>query len=122
MAALAQALWAAAPARDRGNVDPARALQGLDVVSGFQSAGPVKGLPTLSHEFGGTHHLIANARNRAAFVAAPDRYLPQFDGPSTAGLSKGFIGHVHSLVWKIVGGKLYLFRTAERIPSDAQTA
>lgn len=55
-------------------------------------------------------------------MADPDRYLPQFDGLCTAGLSKGFIGQSDPMVWKIVGGKLFLFSTAERMPADAQAA
>ena len=49
-----------------------------------------------------------------------DRHLPQFDGLWTAGVCKGFIGQSDPLVWKIVGGTLYVFSTAERMPPDAQ--
>ena len=100
--------------------EPALALRGIDVVSYFQAGGPVKGQAALRHDFDGARYLFSSAQNRAAFVADPDRYLPQFDGLCTTGLSKGFTGQSDPTVWKIVGGKLYLFSTADRMPADAQ--
>lgn len=52
-------------------------------------------------------------------MADPDRYLPQFDGLCTTGLSKGIKGQSDPHVGKIVAGKLYLFSAAERMPVDA---
>lgn len=94
----------------------------MDVVSYFQQDGPVKGQAAWRHDFDGARYLFASAQNKAAFVADPDRYLPQFEGLCTAGLSKGFIGQSDPAVWKIVNGKLYLFSIAERMPTDAQAA
>ncbi len=113
-------LFASMPARAQGTAEPAPALRGMDVVSYFQPSGPVKGQPAWRHDFDGARYLFASAQNRAAFVADPDRWLPQFDGLCTAGLSKGFIGQSDPMVWKIVNDKLYLFSTAERMPADAQ--
>jgi hypothetical protein len=52
------------------------------------------------------------AQNKAAFVADPDKYLPQFGGLCTTGVAVGkqFKGHPDS--WKIVDGKLDLFHSA----------
>lgn len=114
------ALFAPVPAAAQNQAEPAPALRGMDVVSYFQPSGPVKGLPAWRHDFDGARYLFASAQNKAAFAADPDRYLPQFDGLCTAGLSKGFIGQSDPMVWKIVGGKLYLFSSAERMPADPQ--
>lgn len=120
--ALALALATALTARAQGAAEPAVALRGTDVVSYFQPGGPVKGQAAFRHDFDGARYLFSNAQNKAAFAADPDRWLPQFDGLCTAGLSKGFIGQSDPTVWKIVNGKLYLFSTAERMPADAQAA
>lgn len=113
-------LCAALPADAQGTAEPVTALQGMDVVSYFQDGGPVKGQSAFRHVFDGARYLFSSAQNKAAFVADPDRWLPQFEGLCTTGLSKGFAGQSDPLVWKIVGGKLYLFSTAERMPADAQ--
>jgi YHS domain-containing protein len=94
----------------------------FNLETAFRPSGPVKGQAAWRHDFDGARYLFASTQNKAAFVADPDRYLPQFDGLCTAGLSKGFIGQSDPMVWKIVNGKLYLFSTAERMPADAQAA
>lgn len=122
MALLALVLLPGLAAHAQGTAEPAAALQGMDVVSYFQPGGPVKGRAEFRHDFDGARYLFSSAQNKASFVADPDRWLPQFDGLCTTGLSKGFIGHSDPTVWKIVGGRLYLFSTAERRPADAQAA
>jgi YHS domain-containing protein len=112
-------LLAVGPAQAQSTAEPAAALRGMDVVSYFQAGGPVKGRAALRHDFDGARYLFSSAQNKAVFVAEPDRYLPQFAGLCTSGLSKGFTGQSDPTVWKIVGGKLYLFSTADRMPSDA---
>lgn len=109
------------PAQAQGTAPPAVALQGMDVVSYFKDGGPVKGQAAHSHDFDGARYLFSTAQNKAAFVAEPDRYLPQFSGLCTTGLSKGFIGQSDPNVWKIVGGKLYLFSASDRVPAEAHT-
>ncbi len=89
--------------------EPAVALQGMDVVSYFKDGGPVKGQAALRVDFDGARYLFSNAQNRAAFTAAPDRYLPQFSGLCATGIAVGkeFKGDPNT--WKIVDGKLYLY-------------
>jgi YHS domain-containing protein len=119
IASIALALFAGVPARAQS--EPALALRGMDVVSYFKEGGPVKGQAAWQHDFDGARYLFSSAQNRAAFIADPDRWLPQFNGLCTTGLSKGFTGRSDPQVWKVVDGKLYLFSTAERRPADAQT-
>ena len=119
---IAWALFAAGPALGQTTAEPTVALRGMDVVSYFHPGGPVKGQAVLRHDFDGARYLFSSAQNKAAFVAEPDRWLPQFAGLCASGLSKGFIGESDPTVWKIVAGKLYLFSTAERVPADTQAA
>jgi YHS domain-containing protein len=111
----------ALPAHAQTTAEPAVALQGMDVVSYFGTGGPVKGQATIRHDFDGARYLFTSAQNRAAFMADPDRYLPQYHGLCTTGLSKGFRAPSDPTAWKVVGGKLYLFRSAKDIPADEHT-
>jgi YHS domain-containing protein len=122
LAFVALVVFTGLPAQAQSTAEPAVALRGMDVVSYFQAGGPVKGQAALRHDFDGAGYLFSSAQNRAAFVADPDRYLPQFAGLCTSGLSKGITGQSDPNVWKIVGGKLYLFSTADRMPADAQAS
>lgn len=116
-------LLACAPAQAQGSVEPAAALQGMDVVSYFKGGGPVKGQASLRHDFDGARYLFASAQNRAAFVADPDRYLPQFSGLCANGISKDMKGAGDPNAWKVVDGKLYLFYSAaEREKAEADPA
>lgn len=103
------ALLGCLPARAQVAAEPAVALQGMDVVSYFKDGGPVKGQGTHRADFDGARYLFSSAQNRAAFVADPDRYLPQFSGLCATGVSVGkeLKGDANS--WKIVDGKLYLY-------------
>ena len=112
LAFIALVLFTGLPAHAQGTAEPAVALQGMDVVSYFKEGGPVKGQAALGHDFDGARYQFSSAQNRAAFVADPDRYLPQFSGLCTTGLSKGITGSGDPTAWKIVDGKLYLFNSA----------
>jgi YHS domain-containing protein len=103
------ALLTAVPAHAQNTAEPAVALQGMDVVSYFKDGGPVKGQSAHRADFDGARYLFSSAQNRAAFVADPDRYLPQFSGLCATGVSVGkqLKGDANS--WKVVDGKLYLY-------------
>jgi YHS domain-containing protein len=100
------------PARAQSTAEPAPALQGMDVVSYFKAGGPVPGRAEFRHDFDGARYLFSSAQNKAAFVANPDGYLPQFSGLCATGIASGkeFKGDPNT--WKIVDGKLYLFHSA----------
>jgi YHS domain-containing protein len=112
LAFLALVAFTALTAQAQAPAEPAAALQGMDVVSYFKDGGPVKGQASFRHDFDGARYLFSSAQNRAAFVADPDRYLPQFSGLCATGvaLGKEFKGDPNT--WKIVDGKLYLFHSA----------
>lgn len=120
LAFIALVAFTGLPAHAQSPAEPAVALRGMDVVSYFKDGGPVKGQAAFRHDFDGARYLFTNAQNKAAFMADPERYRPQFDGLCTTGLSKGFTGQSDPNVWKIVNGKLYLFSSAERMPADGQ--
>ena len=120
LAFMACLLFAALPAQAQTPAEAAPALQGMDVVSYFQPAGPVKGQASFSHDFDGARYVFSSAANKAAFVADPDRYLPQFSGLCATGIALGkeFKGDPNS--WKVVDGKLYLYHSGPvRAKGDA---
>jgi len=120
LALFALVLLTVLPVQAQAPAEPAAALQGMGVVSYCRDGGPVKGQAAFRHDFDGARCLLSNTQDKTTFVADLDRWLPQFDGLRTAGLSRGFIGQSDPMVRKIVGGKLCLFSTAERMPADAQ--
>lgn len=122
LAFIAALLFATLPAHAQGTAEPAVALQGMDVISYFKDGGPVKGHAAFREDFDGARYLFASAQNRLTFAADPDRYLPQFHGLCATGLSKGFTGQSDPSAWKIVGGKLYLFRSSKDMPADEHVA
>ena len=120
LALFALAFFAGLPAHAQSTAEPAAALQGMDVVSYFKDGGPVKGQASFRHDFDGARYLFSSAQNKAAFVADPDRYLPQFSGLCATGiaLGKDFKGDPNT--WKIVDGKLYLYHSGPvRAKGDA---
>jgi YHS domain-containing protein len=118
LAFVALALLPGLAAHAQGTAEPAVALRGVDVISYFRDGGPVKGQEAFREDFDGARYLFSSAQNKAVFVADPDRYLPQYHGLCTTGLSKGFRAPADPGAWKIVGGKLYLFRSVQDIPAD----
>ncbi|MDZ7591264.1 MAG: YHS domain-containing (seleno)protein [Rubrivivax sp.] len=123
LALFASALFAFLPAHAQTTAEPGVALRGMDVVSYFKSGGPVPGLPEFRHDFDGARYLFSSAQHKASFVAEPDRYLPQFSGLCTTGISLGkeFKGDPNT--WRVVDGKLYLYYSAPvRAKGDADPA
>jgi hypothetical protein len=85
------------------------ALRGYDPVGYFVDRRPVQGLPQYWYEFDDTIYLFANAEHRAAFVADPDRYAPQYRGYCAMAISFGQLDEGLPNVWEILDGKLFVF-------------
>lgn len=120
LAPFALAFFAGLPAHAQSTAEPAPALRGMDVVSYFKAGGPVPGQAEFRHDFDGARYLFANAQNKAAFVAEPDRYLPQFSGLCATGIALGKDFKGDPGTWKIVEGKLYLYHSGPvRAKGDA---
>lgn len=101
----------AASAQGTGNLEPRVVLKGYDAVAYFTEQKPVKGTPEYRQDFDGARYHFSSARHRDAFAADPDRYAPQFAGLCAAALSMGNTYEADPTAWKIVDGKLYVFRS-----------
>lgn len=91
------------------NVDTAGvAVHGYDPVAYFTQGGPVLGDAAFSATHDGATYRFASAEHRAAFVADPARYAPQYGGYCAFGAAKGGKFDGDPSLWRIVDDKLYL--------------
>jgi len=88
---------------DRGG-----AIRGYDAVAYFAEGRPVKGSAQFSHRWRDATWYFANAANRDAFSAAPEKYAPQYGGYCAYGVANGYAVSIDPEAWSIVDGKLYL--------------
>lgn len=84
-------------------------LQGYDPVAYFTTGTPTRGNPGIKAEHAGVTYRFASEDNRRAFVAAPERYAPQYGGFCANGLVYAIPLGGEPENFKIIGGKLYLF-------------
>jgi hypothetical protein len=88
-------------------------LKGADVVAyftpGLAPGRFVQGSPQFSHVHEGVTLRFASAENRAAFIAEPKKYLPQYGGYCANGIVYGIPWGGDADSWRMVDGKLYIF-------------
>jgi len=93
------------------------AAGGYDVVAyhrleqaplGEPQPGAVPGRASITAQYNGATWAFASEANREAFLAAPARYAPAFDGHCAFGVSKGGKVPGNPNLWRIVDGTLYL--------------
>ena len=96
------------------------AIEGFDPVAYFADARPVVGQPEYEASESGAVWRFRNASNRAAFVAHPDIYGPQFGGYDPIDLARGVTFAGNPRFWLVSGERLYLFGREQN--RDAFTA
>lgn len=84
------------------------AVSGYDPVAYFTAGQPVKGQAEIATQHQGFVWRFASEANRAAFLADPARYTPQYGGYCAWAVSQGYTASADPTVWKVVEGKLYL--------------
>ena len=85
----------------------AAGLNGYDPVSYFADDKPVKGSSTMTAEFRGEKYRFSSARNLDAFIANPEKYLPQYGGYCAWAVAQGQLAPGDPAVAKAVNNKLY---------------
>lgn len=88
--------------------DRSGAIRGHDPVAYFTEGGPVKGSRAFSYRWRDATWYFANAANRDAFAAAPEKFAPRYGGYCAYGVANGYAVSVDPAAWSIVDGKLYL--------------
>ena len=89
------------------------AIEGYDPVAYFVDARPEVGLEDFEASRAGAVWRFRNEGNRAAFVAHPDIYGPQFGGYDPIDLARGVTVAGTPHFWLISGRRLYLFSREE---------
>jgi YHS domain-containing protein len=89
------------------------ALMGFDPVGYFESGRPVAGSREheLTHE--GTTWRFASRANLEAFRQDPAVFAPAFGGHDAAAVAMGRAVDADPQLFRIIGGRLYLFRSRE---------
>lgn len=86
---------------------PGTGAAGYDVVSYFGGP-PAPGKDEFTAQWKGATWKFANAENRDAFLAQPEKYAPQYGGYCAYAVSKGYTAKGDPEAWSVVDGKLYL--------------
>lgn len=84
------------------------AVSGHDPVAYFTEGRPVEGDKRFTFRYLGAEWRFASPANRDAFVAAPEKYAPQYGGYCAWAVSQGYTASGDPRFWKIVDGRLYL--------------
>jgi YHS domain-containing protein len=83
-------------------------LKGYDPVSYFVADAPELGKSRYAVKHDGVTYNFANKENRTAFVNAPEKFLPAYDGHCSYGVSLGQKFDIDPLAYRIVDGRLFL--------------
>jgi hypothetical protein len=100
---------------ERVVADPASglAINGFDPVGYFTDAAARFGKADIEQRYAGAVWRFRNVGNRAAFVAHPDIYMPQFGGYDPVAVAAGKSVAGSPLHWAIKRQRLYLFYDAQ---------
>ncbi len=81
---------------------------GYDLVAYHRENAPRRGDADIAADHKGVAYRFASTENREAFVAAPQKYLPQFGGYCAWAVANGYTAKGDPEAWSLVGGKLYM--------------
>ncbi len=84
------------------------AVGGYDPVAYFTEQKPVKGDSKFVTSHAGVDWRFSSAENRDKFIAAPEKYAPQYGGYCAWAVAEGSTASADPELWKVVDGKLYL--------------
>lgn len=108
VAGLALSMVALASSSGEFNESNGVAIKGYDPVAFFKDNKPVRGKDDLRFEYKGSTFVFANADNRAAFVANPEKYAPQYGGYCAFGTARGYKADIDPLAFTVINDRLYL--------------
>jgi YHS domain-containing protein len=84
-------------------------LRGNDPVAYFTESKPVKGNPAIKADYNGVTYRFASEANKAAFLANPKHYEPQYAGFCASGAPYALKAFIGADTFAIVDDKLYLY-------------
>ncbi len=86
------------------------ALHGFDPVAYFTDDGPTGGKSAIEATWNGAAWRFASAANRAAFLADPEAYAPQFGGYDADAMTTGRVVEADPAIFLVTPDGLFLFR------------
>ena len=90
------------------NTEHGLAIKGYDPVAYFTTGKPSPGLAQFSTTYKGVTYRFASAENRDRFIAAPEKFLPQYGGYCAFAIALNKIADIDPEEWAIIKDKLYL--------------
>jgi YHS domain-containing protein len=90
------------------NTERGLAIKGYDPVSYFTTGKPTLGLAQFSTTYKGATYRFVSAEDRNRFIAAPEKFVPQYGGYCAYAISLNKIADIDPDEWAIVNNKLYL--------------
>lgn len=85
------------------------AIFGFDPLAYFTDGIPMRGRADVETIFAGAVWRFRHESDRAAFLAHPDVYAPQFGGYDPLNVAQGRAIPGHPQIWLVRGQRLYLF-------------
>lgn len=86
------------------------AIQGYDPVAYFVRHAAIAGKKDITADYNGVTYRFATTEDKNTFLAAPDKYEPQYGGWCAYAMgAKGEKVSIDPETFKIIDGKLYLF-------------
>lgn len=84
------------------------AMNGYDVMTYWNGGDPKKGDPDIQAAYKGATWVFISDENRAAFMADPAHFAPQYGGYCAYAASRNAVADVDPFAWRIWNDKLYL--------------
>jgi YHS domain-containing protein len=84
------------------------ALRGFDTVAYFEQRSPRRGHREFSVEWGGSTWRFATEEHKEMFIAAPNRFAPQYGGFCAYTMADGVFVDGNPLYWQIVNDRLFV--------------
>jgi YHS domain-containing protein len=84
------------------------AIKGYDTVAYFTEGKAVAGKKEYTHEYMGATWYFASKEHLEKFIAAPEKYAPQYGGYCAYAISRNTTASIKPEVFNIYEGKLYL--------------
>ena len=90
------------------NTEHGLAIKGYDPVAYFTTRKPTPGLAQFSITYKAATYRFVSAENRDRFIAAPEKFVPQYGGYCAYAISLNKIADIDPEEWAIIKEKLYL--------------
>jgi YHS domain-containing protein len=90
------------------NTENGWAIKGYDPVAYFTIGKPTPGMAQFTTTHKGVAYRFASAENLARFIAAPEKFVPQYGGYCAYAIALNRIADIDPDEWEIVNDKLYL--------------